>query len=261
MLPEELPFFGFFCLRVRHNSHTRRIHISEGGLPLEGERTQREQERARERDTTREREGERGRGECQLCLIFFCSCFDFSSLPPLPPTIIYLERIARVRSRPNTPPKQKKQKLSVKIISLYIFQKKKEKKRSGFRFFLILFPRGRRNLIKSIRALLQNSPPYLSLRMVLGLGYGDLLVVAVVAAVLVGELQKGENRENRETIDFKSKPATARCERTRPNFSQPPPTKKKKTFQAPTTSPRSPASPAAPRAGPSRSSPASATAP
>ena len=156
----------------------------------------------------------------------------------------------------------KKNKSSVLKLSVSIFsKKKKEKKRSGFRFFLILFPRGRRNLIKSIRALLQNSPPYLSLRMVLGLGYGDLLVVAVVAAVLVGELQKGENRENRETIDFKSKPATARCERTRPNFSQPPPTKKKKTFQAPTTSPRSPASPAAPRAGPSRSSPASATAP
>ena len=69
--------------------------------------------------------------------------------------------------------------------------------------------------------------------MVLGLGYGDLLVVAVVAAVLVGECETKE----REKRDFQS--VRRPDARGRPTFSQPPPPPiPLETFSGPNDVPR-----------------------
>ena len=96
--------------------------------------------------------------------------------------------LARAYALSPLTPLPRKRKAQCYISLQYIFEKEK--------FFVSFFfpvERGSENFPLSLpfnlieKTSLSPSAPGLSTRTMLGLGYGDLLIVAVVAAVLVGE--------------------------------------------------------------------------
>jgi len=82
----------------------------------------------------------------------------------------------------------------------------------------------------------------------LGLGPGDLLFIAVVAAVLVGKREEKQIREKRGTKKFDGQMRNGKND-DEDDVALKPPNKKKSSLsiQAPTTSPRSPESQGVPR--------------